>query len=190
MHHRLALHLVDATLLLGHEGHLHCNLPPIVTGSVEDPRPDRAVGTVGTAIAVLGQHHVVGLHAVDHRISARRSQGVKHDHALVTFGQQALVALHRTRGVVLGLALLISQLDAIDTAELDIHIVQVIDDAAVIAGTHRGVRADPATRNAEILLLCLGHHGARSGGCESQSCREQAAQDHATNRVVSHVDVS
>src|SRR5262249_47271586 len=70
-------------------------------------------------------------------------------------------------------------------AVLHVDVVQVVDDAAVVAGTHRGVRPDAAARDPEILLIRprgRGHHRRQKYG----ACDEETGQRPAY-RVEYHV---
>ena len=122
---------------------------------IKYPRPDPAIGAVRAAIAILREHHIILGHAVDHGIGARRAERVEHYDPLAVLFQQALITLHGLHGVILGLAFLPGQHDAIDAA-IHIDVIHVIDLGAIIARAHGRIRPDPAAGHREILSLGAG----------------------------------
>jgi hypothetical protein len=75
-----------------------------------------------------------------------------------------LVAFNAALDLVLGLALVPSQLDAIDAAVADVDQVEVVDEAAEEAGAAGRVGPDTIALQREILLVGMGgRQGHRHG---------------------------
>ena len=79
---------------------------------------------------------------------------------------QPLVALDAALDLVLGLALVPGQLDAVDAAVAGVDQVHVVDEPAEEAGAAGGVGPDAVALQREVLLVGLG--GGMSAGDEQR----------------------
>jgi hypothetical protein len=167
VHDGLALHLLDAALLLLDEVQLHGDLRPVIGGRAEHPRPNAAVGGVGAAVTGLRQHHVVGRNAANHRVGQRRAVGIPQQHLLIASVQEALVTFDTAGGVVFRLALFVDEFYAVHAAVLHVDVIQIVDHPAENAGAHGVVGTDAHAGYRKILLGLLGHR-RRGYNCRRQ----------------------
>ena len=97
-----------------------------------------------------------------HRVGDAGREGVEHRGAGRALVLQALVALDAALDLVLGLALLPGQLDAVDAAVARVEHVEVVDEAAEEAGAAGGVGPDAvALQREELLVLARARAGRR-----------------------------
>ena len=82
-------------------------------------------------------------------------------------GLQPLVALDAALDLVLGLALVPDQLDAVDAAVAGVDQVHVVDEAAEEAGAAGGIGADAVALQREVLLV------GRMGGRQQRPLRQR-----------------
>ncbi len=152
VHDLLALELVHPPFLRPDELDLGRVLRPVVRDQREDVREDPAVGGVGAAVADRHDGHLVGRPLLDQRIGDAGRQRVHERGAGRPLLLQALVALDAARVVVLGLALLVRELDAVHAAVARVDHVDVVDHPAEDAGPAGRVGPDPVPDHRDELL--------------------------------------
>src|SRR5947209_3528313 len=101
-------------------------LAPVVRREVEHPRKPPAVGRGAHAVAHREHDDLVHGRLGDQRIRDRRAVGI-HEHRALAL--EPLVALDALLVVVLGLALLPYDLDAVDAAVALVQELEVVDEA-------------------------------------------------------------
>ncbi|MNC86053.1 hypothetical protein D3C83_16820 [compost metagenome] len=93
----------------------------------------------------------------------------------------ALVAFHAARVVVLGLALVADELDAVDAAVARVEHLEVVDRAAGDARAACGVGADPI-----VVVRHELHLGLRQRACrEARGCNQCCCDGEALHELVS-----
>ena len=127
------------------------------------------VGGVGAAVADRDHRDLVGGRLVDHRVGDAGRQHVEHRGAGRPLVLEPLVALDAAGVVVLGLALLVGELDAVHAAVARVDHVHVVDEPAVDAGAAGRVRPDPVAGHRDELLLRVG----RAGQTEHRDAHER-----------------
>ena len=168
VHDLLALELVHPAFLHADELDLGGVLGPVVGDQREHPGEDAPVAGVGAAVADGHDGNLVLGRLVEDRVGDAGGQGLEHRVAGLALFLQALIALHAAGVVVLGLAFLPHQLDAVDAAVALVDQGHVIDPAAVDAGAARRVGANPVARQADELLA----GGVAVQGTESAGQRQ------------------
>ena len=153
VHDLLALELVHPAFLPADELDLGGVLRPVVGHQREDVREHAAVGRVGAAVADRDHRDLVGGRLLDQRVGDAGRQRMEHRRAGRALVLQPLVALDAARVVVLGLALLVRELDAVHAAVARVDHVDVVDHAAEDAGAAGRVRSDPVSGHRDELLV-------------------------------------
>ena len=166
-HDLLALQVVDPALARGQIVDDARGLAVRVEQQREDIGEDAAVGGIGAAVVDRDQRHLVGGDPVDHRVGDADAERVPGGD--IGPGLQTLVAFDAALDLVLGLALVPDQLDAVDAAVTRVDQVHVVDEPAEEAGAAGGVGTDAVALQRKVLLVGL---GSRDGGRQSQ-CRRQ-----------------
>src|SRR5687768_7087835 len=140
VHDLLALELVHPAFLLADELDLGGVLRPVGRDQREDVGEYAPVGGVGAAVAHGDDRDMVRGGLLDERVGDAGGQGMDDRCAGRSLVLGALVAFHAARVVVLGLALLPRELDAVDAAVALVQHGEVIDHAAAEPRAARRIR--------------------------------------------------
>jgi hypothetical protein len=158
--------LVHAAVFIAEIFDHRCGLVPVAGDERENIGEDLAVGGVRAAVADHRHRDFVGGEAVKHAVGDAGGQRFDQRGAAV-FRFQPFVALDAARRVVFGLAFFPNYFDAVHAAR-QVDQVEVVDDAAIEAGTARRIRADAVGGQGDVLSV----HWLRDGGagrCECES---------------------
>ncbi len=172
----LTLQLVDAAFLGGDVVHDARRLAVGVEQQREDIREDPSVGGVGAAVVDRDQRYLVGGDAIDHGVGdadRKRIPGGRTRMALLP-----LVAFDAALDLILRLAFVPGQLDAVDAAIADVDQVEIVDEAAEEAGAAGRIGSDAIALKREILLVGAGgrqghRHGQRRRDGDRLDCAEE-----------------
>ena len=150
----LALELVHAAFLLADVLDEGRRLAPVGGGRIEDPLEDTAVGGRRLAIAHGQDRNLVHRRPRDQLIGDAGAVRVDDRGTGGALVLQLLVALDTDLGVVLGLALFPTDLDAVDAAVTLVEQREVVDEAVGDGYAVGGIRTRPVDeqRN-EVRLL-------------------------------------
>ena len=172
----LALQLLEPTLLVADVADDRRRLAPVVGREVEHPREPVAVGRRAHAVAHREHDDLVDRRFRDELVGDARAVGVD-DHRAPAL--QALVALHPLLGVVLGLAFLPGDLDAVDAGVALVEQREVVDEPVGDRNAARRVGAGPVDQQRDEHVLALGGHRRRQRA--ERQRQGQRADPHASN---------
>ena len=147
----LALELVEPALLLPEVGDHRRHLIPVGGAERKDPVVNAPLGGAGKAVAEGGHRNLVLRDAIEQPVGDASGQGFDGRGAAVLLFEP-LVALDPLGSVVLGLALLPPELDAVDAAAL-VDERPIVDGAAVVARAASGVRSNAIRQHGDELLV-------------------------------------
>src|SRR3989441_9207260 len=170
----LALELLHSAFLLPHVLNEGRGLAPVGHGEVEHPGEPAPVGGGRHAVAHRVDDDLVARGLGDQLVGDPGAVGVDQHGAP---GLQPLVALDSLLGVVLGLALLVGDLDSVHAS------VALVDEVEVVAGAVGDGNAAGRVRSGTVdqerdedrLVLGRSHRRQRPGG---DGQRQQDAQEH------------
>jgi hypothetical protein len=137
----------------------------------KDVGKDASVGRIGAAVIDRDQRHLVGGDAVDHGVGDADRKRVPGGGAGMR--PLALVAFDAALDLVLGLALIPDELDAVDAAVTGIDQVHVVDEPAEIASAAGGIGSDAIALQRKVLLV--GVRGGYGGDKGERSRRRHRA---------------
>ena len=162
----LALELLQPTLLLAHVADDGRGLAPVRGGEAEDPGEPSPVRGRRHAVAHGEDHDLVDGGLGDELVGDARAVRI-HEHGALAL--QALVAFDALLGVVLRLALLPDDLDAVDAAVTLVEEGEVVHEAVGDGDAARRVGTRPVheQRNEDSLRL-RGHDAGQWSQHESQ----------------------
>ncbi len=161
----LAAQLVEAACLVADVAHRRRGLVPVGGDERKHIREDRPVGGIRAAVADRHDRDAVGGALLDERIGDAGRQRVHQGRARGSVVLGALVAFDAARVVVLGLALLPGELDAVDPAVARVDHLKVVEHAARDARAARRVGSNPVEVGGhELLLLRMGLGPAQGEG--------------------------
>ncbi len=148
----LALELLESALLLTDVADDGGRLAPVRRGKAEHPREPAPVGRGGHAVAHRKDDDLVHRGFGDELVSDARAVGI-HQHRVLAL--QALVALNALLRIVLSLALLPDELDAVDAAVPLVDQIEVVDEPVGDRDPAGRVRTRPVDqqRNEDALRL-------------------------------------
>ncbi len=162
----LALQLLEAALAAGEIIDDAGRLAVRIEQQRKDVRKHAPVGRIGAAVIDGDQRRLVGGDAVDHRVGDADRQRIPGGDVGVAL--LPLVAFDAALDLVLGLAFVPGQLDAIDAAVADVDQVQIVDEAAEEAGAAGRIGTDAIALQRKVLLV-----GARVAGSEGAERRQR-----------------
>src|SRR5208283_1048960 len=179
----LALKLVHPAFLHADELDLGGILRPVIGDQRKNVRKHASVRGIGAAIAYGDERNLVGGRLLDQRIGNACGQR-HHQRGARALFLQALVTFDAAGVVVLGLALLPRQLDAVDAAVAQVDEVEVVDVAAEDAGATRRVGAYPVRKHGYELLILRGRHGRDAGQKQADQGRFEGLHGVPPRKVV------
>jgi len=173
----LALELVEPALLLADVADDRRSLAPVGGREGEHPREPPPVGGRGHAVAHRVDHDLVHSRLGDQLVGDGSAEGVE-DHRAAVLALEPLVALDPLLGVVLGLALLHHQADAVHAPVALVDHGEVIPEPVGERGAARGVGTGAVDGRGDEHLLGLGRNDAGRGTRDDEQGQQH---DHDTS---------